>query len=182
MLLLIYASFEEVEWRPETKRATGYLPNEYLINLTLQHTYNFSHPNPTSKRKMQFKHTLPLTILPLLAGTALGSSCYDKGQQWKDVGTETVLDEAFRRVCDKTRLAGMYPRHEAVRTCENVAGHSFLVTIQHIDSMYSLDPWFLSSGTCFDLLKKVGCLSFFLLAPCVCLCVFVDMMLVVCEW
>lgn len=126
---------------------------------------------------MQIKRTLPLTILPLLAGTALGSSCYDKGQQWKDVGTETVLDEAFRRVCDKTRLAGMYPRKEVVRTCENVAGHSFLVTIQHIDSMYSLDPWFLSSGTCFDLLKKVGvCLVFlcFCLPVFLCVCACVD--------
>ncbi|KAI7786046.1 hypothetical protein LA080_004900 [Diaporthe eres] len=104
---------------------------------------------------MQLKRTLPLIILPLLTGTALGASCYDKGQQWKDVGTESVLDEAFRRVCDKTNLAGEYKRKEAIRTCENVAGHSFLVTIQHIDSLYGLDPWYLSSGTCFDLLKKV---------------------------
>lgn len=105
---------------------------------------------------MQLNHILSLAILPLLAGTALGASCYDKGQQWKDVGTEPVLDEAFRRVCDKTNLSGEYKRKEAIRTCENVAGHSFLVTIQHIDSLYGLDPWFLSSGTCFDLLKKVS--------------------------
>lgn len=104
---------------------------------------------------MQLKRTLPLAILPLLAGTALGQSCYGKGQEWKDVGTESVVDEAFRRVCDKTNLAGEYPRHEAIKTCENVAGHSFQVTIQHKDSLYGRDPWFLSSGTCFDLLKKV---------------------------
>lgn len=107
---------------------------------------------------MQIKHTLPLAILTLLAGTALGASCYDKGQQWKDVGTEPVLDEAFRRVCARTNLAGEYPKNEAIKTCENVAGHSFLVTIQHIDDMAGLDRWLLSSGTCFDLLKKVSLL------------------------
>lgn len=107
---------------------------------------------------MQIKHSLPIVILPLLASTALGASCYDKGQQWKDVGTESVLDEAFRRVCDKTKLAGEYPKHEAIRTCENVAGHSFLITIQHMDDIGGLDRWFLSSGTCFDLLKKVSVL------------------------
>lgn len=105
---------------------------------------------------MQLKRTPFLAILPVLTGTALGASCYNKGQQWKDVGTESVLHEAFRRVCDKTNLAGEYKRHEAIKTCENVAGHSFLITIQHIDSMYSLDPWYLSSETCFDLLKKVS--------------------------
>lgn len=123
---------------------------------------------------MQLKRTLPLAILPLLAGTALGQSCYDKGQEWKDIGTDVVVDEAFRRVCDKTNLAGEYPRHEAIKTCENVAGHSFLVTIQHKDSLYGRDPWFLSAGTCFDLLKKVsmclGCLPACIPAY---LCVFV---------
>lgn len=76
-----------------------------------------------------------------------------------------MLDEAFRRVCFMTRLAGMYPKHEAIRTCENVAGHSFLVTIKHIDSMDGLDPWMLTLGTCFDLLKKVS--------DCVCACAYV---------
>lgn len=117
---------------------------------------------------MQLKRTLPLAILPLLAGTALGQSCYSKGQQWKDLGTDVVVDEAFRRVCDKTNLAGEYPRHETIKTCENVAGHSFLVTIQHKDSLYGRDPWFLSSGTCFDLLKKVS----FCLSACLFMCVF----------
>lgn len=115
---------------------------------------------------MHLKRTLPLAALPLLAGTALGQSCYGKGQQWKDIGTEVVVDEAFRRVCDKTNLAGEYPRHEAIKTCENVAGHSFQVTIQHKDSLYGRDPWLLSSGTCFDLLKKVS------IFPCVPACGF----------
>lgn len=115
---------------------------------------------------MQLKRTIPLAILSFLAGTALGQSCYDKGQEWKDLGTESVLDEAFRRVCDKTNLAGEYPRHEAIRTCENVAGHSFQVTIQHKDSLYGRDPWLLSSGTCFDLLKKVS-----IYLPCMPVCI-----------
>lgn len=114
-------------------------------------------------QKMQLKRTLPLPFLPLLMGTALGKYCYPEGQQWKDVGVETVLDEAFRRVCFTTKLAGMYPKHEAIRTCENVAGNSFLVTIKHIDSMDGLDPWLLTPGTCFDLLKKVS--------ECFCVCV-----------
>lgn len=113
-------------------------------------------------QKMQPKRTLPLAFLSLLTGTALGK-CYHEGQQWKDVGVETVLDEAFQRVCFTTKLAGMYPKHEAIRTCENVAGNSFLVTIKHIDSMDGLDPWLLTPGTCFDLLKKVS--------ECLCACV-----------
>lgn len=122
------------------------------------HTYDTTSttPFPQHKEEMQLNRALPLAVLSLLAGTALGASCYAKGQQWKDVGVESVMDEAFRRVCDKTKLAGKYPRHETIRTCENVAGHSFLVTIRHIDSLYSLDPWMLTSATCFDLLKKVS--------------------------
>lgn len=142
-----------------TKEITTYLPTQ-VANSLVRYPNNsrdtdniITTPFPS---KMQLKLTLPLAILPLFAGTAMGQSCYGKGQHWKDVGTESVVDEAFRRVCDKTNLAGEYPRHEAIKTCENVAGHSFLVTIQHKDSLYGRDPWFLSSGTCFDLLKKVN--------------------------
>lgn len=105
---------------------------------------------------MQLRHTLPVAIITFLARTALGASCYTKGQKWKDVGVETVVDEAFRRVCATTNLAGKYPKNEAIRSCENVAENSFLVTIKHIDSMDGLDPWLLSSRACFNLLKKVS--------------------------
>lgn len=114
---------------------------------------------------MQLNRTLPLTFLTLLTGTALGKYCYPEGQQWKDVGVDSVLYEAFQRVCFTNKLAGTYPKHEAIRTCENVAGNSFLVTIKHIDSMDGLDPWLLTPGTCFDLLKKVS--------ECFCACILV---------
>ena len=107
---------------------------------------------------MQLKRILHLAALSLLTGTALGQSCYDKGQQWKDVGVESVLDEAFVRVCNPKKLGGEYRRHETIRSCENVAGHSFFVSIQHIDSFKLGDGefWRLTPETCFDLLKKVS--------------------------
>lgn len=105
---------------------------------------------------MQMKHISRLAILSFLTGTALGKYCYESGQKWIDVGTEPVISEAIDRVCSTKRLAGDYPQHETIRTCENVAGHSFYVSIQHLDSEGGLDPWLLSPGTCRDLIKKVS--------------------------
>lgn len=102
------------------------------------------------------KHISRLAILSFLTGTALGKYCYESGQKWIDVGTEPVISEAIDRVCSTKRLAGDYPKHETIRTCENVAGHSFYVSIQHLDSEGGLDPWLLSQGTCRDLIKKVS--------------------------
>lgn len=102
------------------------------------------------------KNIVRLAILPLLTDTALGKYCYESGQKWIDVGTEPVISEAIERVCSTKMLAGEYPKHETIRTCENVAGNSFYVSIQHLDSEGGSDPWLLSQGTCRDLLKKVG--------------------------
>ncbi|KAL1871658.1 hypothetical protein Daus18300_004658 [Diaporthe australafricana] len=105
---------------------------------------------------MHFKRTQ--ILLPFLAGTALAQDCYTAGQEWKDVGTKDVVYEAFKTACSKANLAGVWNRETESRLtyCQNVASHSFVVELAHIDSPFGMLPtWYLSPGTCFDLLKGV---------------------------
>ncbi|KAL1862538.1 hypothetical protein Daus18300_008497 [Diaporthe australafricana] len=85
---------------------------------------------------MQFKVFTVAAMLLFWTSTTLAKKCNNRGEKWKDLGSDAELDTAFGKICD--HMAGNYEPNNTgsqVTFCQNVKKNRINVAI----SFYLVD-------------------------------------------